>query len=120
MADIIFHLFVAYSSRAPGTFKKKDVKTSAEKNRQLQKLAEKSLGASNLRKSVMLPPGEDLDEWLAYNCTLLQSLCTSQHSRFFGIIAPVKADQRSRSHFETKPAFYTRCLISNSLFVSEN
>lgn len=62
--------FLGYrSGRAPGTFKKKVVKTSADQNRQLQRLAEKSLGGSNLRQQVKLPPGEDLDEWLAYNCT---------------------------------------------------
>ena len=57
------------NGRAPGTFKKKVVKTSSDQNRQLQRLAEKSLGGSNLRQQVKLPPGEDLDEWLAYNCT---------------------------------------------------
>lgn len=32
------------------------------------------MGGSNLRQQVKLPPGEDLDEWLAYNCTSSVSL----------------------------------------------
>jgi len=33
----------------------------------LRKYAEQTLGEGSLRKAVMLPEGEDLDEWLAVN-----------------------------------------------------
>lgn len=36
-------------------------------NTNFQRLAEKSLGSTNLRQVVKLPEGEDLNEWLAYN-----------------------------------------------------
>lgn len=34
---------------------------------QLQKHIDATLGSGNLREAVRLPPGEDLNEWLAVN-----------------------------------------------------
>lgn len=33
----------------------------------MQRYAEATLGSGNLRRAVMLPDGEDLNEWLAVN-----------------------------------------------------
>lgn len=38
---------------------------------QLRQFAEATLGSGSLRKAVKLPDGEDVNEWLAVNCTLL-------------------------------------------------
>jgi len=37
---------------------------------QLKKYAEATLGSGNLRDAVVLPEGEDLNEWLAVNSTV--------------------------------------------------
>lgn len=49
---------------------------------QLQKHIDATLGSGNLREAVRLPPGEDLNEWLAvnskylyFNCKNLMLLC---------------------------------------------
>lgn len=38
---------------------------------QLRKHIDATLGSGNLREAVRLPPGEDLNEWLAVNSTAL-------------------------------------------------
>jgi len=56
---------------------------------QLKKHIDATLGSGNLRDAVRLPPGEDLNEWLAVNskfyinsyiltkrCTDLRKICT--------------------------------------------
>jgi len=46
---------------------------------QLRKHIDATLGSGNLREAVRLPPGEDLNEWLAVNsnCSLSLSLSLS-------------------------------------------
>lgn len=40
---------------------------------QLRKHIDATLGSGNLREAVRLPPGEDLNEWLAVNSNTLHS-----------------------------------------------
>lgn len=42
---------------------------------QLQKHIDATLGSGNLREAVRLPPGEDLNEWLAVNSKYLHLHC---------------------------------------------
>jgi MOB kinase activator 1 len=44
------------------------------KGDQLQKHIDATLGSGNLREAVRLPPGEDINEWLAVN-----SKCNGNH-----------------------------------------
>lgn len=44
---------------------------------QLRQHIDATLGSGNLREAVRLPPGEDINEWLAVNSTL--SLSVSRH-----------------------------------------
>lgn len=39
------------------------------KGQQLKRHIEATLGAGNVKEAVRLPPGEDLNEWLAVNTT---------------------------------------------------
>ena len=39
---------------------------------QLRKHIDATLGSGNLREAVRLPPGEDINEWLAVNSNVLQ------------------------------------------------
>lgn len=41
---------------------------------QLQKHIDATLGSGNLREAVRLPPGEDINEWLAVNSKNFESL----------------------------------------------
>ncbi|CEH18355.1 probable mob1 protein [Ceraceosorus bombacis] len=49
------------------TFKPKRNVPEGTKQYQLKRYAEATLGSGNLRQAVVLPEGEDLDEWLAVN-----------------------------------------------------
>lgn len=49
------------------TFKPKRNIPEGTKQYQLKRYAEATLGSGNLRQAVVLPEGEDLDEWLAVN-----------------------------------------------------
>lgn len=49
------------------TFKPKRNIPEGTKQYQLKRYAEATLGSGNLRRAVILPDGEDLDEWLAVN-----------------------------------------------------
>jgi len=49
------------------TFKPKKNIPEGTKQYQLKKYAEATLGSGNLRQAVILPEGEDLNEWLAVN-----------------------------------------------------
>lgn len=40
---------------------------------QLQKHIDATLGSGNLREAVRLPPGEDLNEWLAVNSKIFHT-----------------------------------------------
>ncbi|KAL9314624.1 hypothetical protein ACSQ67_020076 [Phaseolus vulgaris] len=49
------------------TFRPKKSAPSGSKGAQLQKHIDATLGSGNLREAVKLPPGEDINEWLAVN-----------------------------------------------------
>lgn len=49
------------------TFKPKRNIPEGTKQYQLKRYAEATLGSGNLRMAVVLPEGEDLNEWLAVN-----------------------------------------------------
>ncbi|KAG5547061.1 hypothetical protein RHGRI_012929 [Rhododendron griersonianum] len=49
------------------TFRPKKSAPSGSKGAKLQKHIDATLGSGNLREAVRLPPGEDLNEWLAVN-----------------------------------------------------
>ena len=48
-----------------GTFKAKTGVVEGSKQHQLKRYASAVLGSGNLRQAVVLPEGEDRDEWLA-------------------------------------------------------
>ncbi|CAL8171804.1 unnamed protein product [Prunus armeniaca] len=54
-------------SRNQKTFRPKKSAPSGSKGAQLQKHIDATLGSGNLREAVRLPPGEDINEWLAVN-----------------------------------------------------
>ncbi|XP_019199049.1 PREDICTED: MOB kinase activator-like 1A isoform X2 [Ipomoea nil] len=54
-------------SRNQKTFRPKKSAPSGSKGAELQKHIHETLGSGNLREVVRLPPGEDLNEWLAVN-----------------------------------------------------
>ncbi|KAL6974607.1 MOB kinase activator 1A [Sarracenia purpurea var. burkii] len=54
-------------SRNQKTFRPKKSAPSGSKGAQLQKHIDATLGSGNLGEAVRLPPGEDLNEWLAVN-----------------------------------------------------
>mmetsp|Transcript_9360 Transcript_9360/g.34332 ORF Transcript_9360/g.34332 Transcript_9360/m.34332 type:complete len:221 (-) Transcript_9360:633-1295(-) len=49
------------------TFRPKKSNVGGPKGTELRKHIEATLGSGNLREAVQLPPGEDLNEWLAVN-----------------------------------------------------
>ncbi|KAG9458082.1 hypothetical protein H6P81_002590 [Aristolochia fimbriata] len=54
-------------SRNQKTFRPKKNAPSGSKGQQLQRHIDATLGSGNLREAVKLPPGEDINEWLAVN-----------------------------------------------------
>lgn len=56
---------------------------------QLRKHIDATLGSGNLREAVRLPPGEDLNEWLAVNSNLSIYLCASHSSYFYWFTIPL-------------------------------
>ncbi|KAJ0030273.1 hypothetical protein Pint_13490 [Pistacia integerrima] len=75
-------------SRNQRTFRPKKNAPSGSKGAQLQKHIDVTLGSGNLREAVRLPPGEDINEWLAVNSkdfniwvSRLQVFC-SHHGKF--------------------------------------
>ncbi|XP_057506791.1 MOB kinase activator-like 1A [Actinidia eriantha] len=54
-------------SRNQKTFRPKKSAPSGSKGAQLKQHIDATLGSGNLREAVRLPPGEDLNEWLAVN-----------------------------------------------------
>lgn len=54
-------------SRSSKTFKPKKNIPEGSHQYELLKHAEATLGSGNLRQAVMLPEGEDLNEWIAVN-----------------------------------------------------
>jgi MOB kinase activator 1 len=59
------------NARTKGPFKPRS--TRGTSSYQLRKFAEETLGSGSLRKAVKLPEGEDVNEWLAVNGTVLFS-----------------------------------------------
>lgn len=59
--------FLYSSSRSSKTFKPKKNIPEGSHQYELLKHAEATLGSGNLRMAVMLPDGEDLNEWVAVN-----------------------------------------------------
>lgn len=51
---------------------------------QLRKYIDATLGSGNLREAVKLPPGEDLNEWLAVN-----SMSLSMSSTFNSVLTHI-------------------------------
>lgn len=64
-------IFVFFSSggRSTKTFKPKKNIPEGTHQYDLMKQAAATLGSGNLRLAVMLPEGEDLNEWVAVNST---------------------------------------------------
>ncbi|XP_051667898.1 MOB kinase activator 1A isoform X3 [Manacus candei] len=56
-----------FGSRSSKTFKPKKNIPEGSHQYELLKHAEATLGSGNLRQAVMLPEGEDLNEWIAVN-----------------------------------------------------
>ncbi|KAK4785762.1 hypothetical protein SAY86_002451 [Trapa natans] len=70
-------------SRNQKTFRPKKSAPSGTKGAQLQKHIDATLGSGNLREAVRLPPGEDINEWLAVNSKrFLYSAKNSSHQSF--------------------------------------
>lgn len=63
---------VISGSRSSKTFKPKKNIPEGTHQYELMKHAAATLGSGNLRLAVMLPEGEDLNEWVAVNSTLLK------------------------------------------------
>uniref|UniRef100_A0A0D3FKP0 MOB kinase activator-like 1A n=3 Tax=Oryza TaxID=4527 RepID=A0A0D3FKP0_9ORYZ len=59
--------FLCLSVRNQKTFRPKKSAPSGSKGAQLRKHIDATLGSGNLREAVRLPPGEDINEWLAVN-----------------------------------------------------
>ena len=55
------------SNRTRNQFKPKKTVTDSSKASQLKRYATAVLGSGNLKQAVLLPEGEDLNEWLAVN-----------------------------------------------------
>jgi len=62
------------------TFRPKKSAPSGSKGAQLRKHIDATLGSGNLREAVRLPPGEDINEWLAVNILWI-SLTKLAHSQ---------------------------------------
>ncbi|VEN42873.1 unnamed protein product [Callosobruchus maculatus] len=62
-----------FGSRSSKTFKPKKNIPEGTHQYELMKHAAATLGSGNLRLAVMLPEGEDLNEWVAVNicCTMI-------------------------------------------------
>lgn len=84
-----FHIcFPCSGSRSSKTFKPKKNIPEGSHQYELLKHAEATLGSGNLRQAVMLPEGEDLNEWIAVNSkwmntTLLFMKTISQGTNYF-------------------------------------
>lgn len=62
-----FLYFICSGNRSSKTFKPKKNIPEGSHQYELLKHAEATLGSGNLRQAVMLPEGEDLNEWIAVN-----------------------------------------------------
>ncbi|XP_016306748.1 MOB kinase activator 1B-like isoform X1 [Sinocyclocheilus anshuiensis] len=66
-----------FGNRSSKTFKPKKNIPEGSHQYELLKHAEATLGSGNLRMAVMLPDGEDLNEWVAVNIAFLISFLTT-------------------------------------------
>uniref|UniRef100_A0A8B9UT96 Uncharacterized protein n=1 Tax=Anas zonorhyncha TaxID=75864 RepID=A0A8B9UT96_9AVES len=66
-------------SRSSKTFKPKKNIPEGSHQYELLKHAEATLGSGNLRMAVMLPEGEDLNEWVAVNSKSASSSKRARH-----------------------------------------
>lgn len=64
--EVLFFSSIHSGSRSSKTFKPKNIPEGSHQY-ELLKHAEATLGSGNLRMAVMLPEGEDLNEWVAVN-----------------------------------------------------
>ncbi|XP_014384959.1 PREDICTED: MOB kinase activator 1B [Myotis brandtii] len=67
VCSAFFFLCICSGSRSSKTFKPKKNIPEGSHQYELLKHAEATLGSGNLRMAVMLPEGEDLNEWVAVN-----------------------------------------------------
>lgn len=67
MASKALRLCLCSGNRSSKTFKPKKNIPEGSHQYELLKHAEATLGSGNLRQAVMLPEGEDLNEWIAVN-----------------------------------------------------
>lgn len=65
--DCFAKMSFLFGSRSTKTFKPKKNIPEGSHQYELLKHAEATLGSGNLRQAVMLPEGEDLNEWIAVN-----------------------------------------------------
>ncbi|KAH1209499.1 MOB kinase activator-like 1A [Glycine max] len=65
--DFVTMSLFGLGNRNQKTFRPKKSAPSGSKGAQLQKHIDATLGSGNLREAVKLPPGEDINEWLAVN-----------------------------------------------------
>lgn len=99
-------LCVCFSgSRSSKTFKPKKNIPEGSHQYELLKHAEATLGSGNLRAAVMLPEGEDLNEWIAVN-----SECACLHACLINIMWNSLRDLYVRfSHFKVSVVNYCSC-----------
>lgn len=79
---------VCSGSRSSKTFKPKKNIPEGSHQYELLKHAEATLGSGNLRQAVMLPEGEDLNEWIAVNSEWTNTMnqhtyCTGNYLNFY-------------------------------------
>ena len=67
-------LFLYSGNRSSKTFKPKKNIPEGSHQYELLKHAEATLGSGNLRQAVMLPEGEDLNEWIAVNSEWMSTI----------------------------------------------
>ncbi|KAK6152006.1 hypothetical protein DH2020_014641 [Rehmannia glutinosa] len=88
MQRTLSRIRVRESARNHKTFRPKKSSPSGSKGLQLKKHIDATLGSGNLREAVRLPPGEDLNEWLAVNiqaCSV-SSLTSNDLARSFSAV----------------------------------
>lgn len=64
----MFRLIPGFDKK--GTFKPVKHHASGSKREMFSAMTTKTLGSGNMRGAVVVPPGEDLNEWLAVNSKL--------------------------------------------------
>jgi hypothetical protein len=70
---VVCALLTWRNARTRNTFKAKKTVQEGSKASQLKRYATAVLGSGNLKQAVVLPEGEDLNEWLAVNSITLHT-----------------------------------------------